>query len=147
MKNFFTSLSLITLGILIAVTVIQAPSYILPASATLPTEAIFPLIDETTLLTNEIISIRSVQSPVPFALPNQNINISYNYGQGPTQMDINGDGLVDLVYSFVYSLSTFQYVLLNNGQGFSKAYVCKVQKSTTLATTYQGDCADPNYTL
>lgn len=65
----------------------------------------------------------------------------------PLFQDINGDGLVDIVYSYYYNGYsnysgggnvdvTDQYVMLNNGQGFDLVYKCNRN-----GNHYTGDCA------
>jgi hypothetical protein len=100
---------------------------------------------------DEVSSVSSVASSatpaefVPYGLPPVHLFSSgYNNSLMPIVMDINGDGLSDLVYSQMpeYYLDRYngkQYVLLNTGSGFEKAYYCRY--SANGATQYSGDCA------
>jgi hypothetical protein len=149
MPSFFTRIGNITLGILITLSILHLPKYILPATATVSSEAIFSLINEEQLLEGEISSRFQNKTAAPYALPNHEIRVEFkNNGVGPSQMDINGDGLSDLIFSSTYAYNNrFQYVLLNNGQGFEKAYVCRFHRNDYEPDTYTGDCADPNNPL
>jgi hypothetical protein len=66
----------------------------------------------------------------------KNINGTEYYG--PMNMDINGDGLPDLVYSFseLGSNAWKQYVALGNGSGYDVVYSCDFNGSR-----FYGDCA------
>jgi hypothetical protein len=66
----------------------------------------------------------------------------------PTQMDINGDGLSDFVYSVVavpYAVNE-QYILLNSSNGYELAYYCSITPDSG-GSIYLGHCADPNNPL
>ena len=85
------------------------------------------------------------------------------YTDMPVSIDINGDGLLDLVYSKAdFSINTngggyetvwggvTQYIILRRANGFELAYKCK-QVSEPVGTNgsqrwYYGDCADMSYT-
>jgi hypothetical protein len=82
---------------------------------------------------------------VPYSLPEIHL-ASYMSSPGgsgfaPDIMEVNGDGLFDLVFSVLpgYNIgSEFkQYVLLNTGIGFEVAYYCRASGGS-----YEGDCAD-----
>lgn len=86
-----------------------------------------------------------------YALPR--INMFYfpdNYAAyAPLQLDINADGLLDFVYSKISTYTTNdyvdQYVILNTGNGFNLAYVCKATGTSSggvWSYTYKGDCAN-----
>ena len=72
---------------------------------------------------------------VPNALPKAN----FHNNSMPVLLDMNGDGLTDIVYSKYISSETYQYVLLNTGDGFEFAYTCLWKGSPK---TYRGTCAD-----
>ena len=89
-----------------------------------------------------------------YALPQEEIYQSVQYHTGtshikwaPIQMDLNSDGLQDLVYSRYqenyYPLGGHQYVMLNNGNGFELVYGCIMTRVDLVqAIKYKGDCAD-----
>ena len=63
--------------------------------------------------------------------------------------DINGDGLLDFIYSNHYNESNNSQeaqirdcVMLNNGRGFEIVYRCVATKNSTAGMTFYGDCAD-----
>ena len=78
-----------------------------------------------------------------------------------TNLDINGDGLVDFLYhkhsrqreyftsgnsSYVNNCNVYDFrVYLNNGTGFDQDYYCLYREDCRNASTYRykGDCADP----
>ncbi|MDP2691886.1 MAG: hypothetical protein Q8O95_05820 [bacterium] len=83
---------------------------------------------------------------LPYALPKEEIfSFTYNGKTGPIIIDMNGDGLSDLVYSErggQNGLDVTQYVLLNTGEGFERVYSCKENYNNTNFTyTRQGACA------
>lgn len=91
----------------------------------------------------------TVRSSADYALPMGNINNNSAKFTKPSQMDMNADGLIDLIYSGTvlpeYNLTQdstaagyIQYVMLNTGNGFRLVYACKQGPPTY---HYQGDCA------
>lgn len=76
-----------------------------------------------------------------FALPWVRFTSSDN--GDPVLIDMNGDGLTDVVYSKP-AAETLQYVLLNTGDGFEVAYSCYYSDDygTPYQYTYRGTCAD-----
>ena len=69
-------------------------------------------------------------------------NVGYNFRYNTT-IDINGDGLIDVLYHYYHKhTSRRNYeVYLNNGNGFDRTYYCYYDG------TYTGDCADPDKPL
>jgi len=67
-------------------------------------------------------------------------SIMYTY---KTIVDINGDGLNDILYH-VYNYNQFAVFLNNGGMGFDIVYRCRRHQSPLL---YEGDCADPDRPL
>ena len=63
---------------------------------------------------------------MPYALPKTQIHIDHGSGnqESPVNMDINGDGLLDLVFSLTAGASTKQYVALNRGGKYELVYTC-----------------------
>lgn len=55
-----------------------------------------------------------------------------NFDQIPVLQDLNGDGLVDMIFATGW----MQFVLLNNGQGFDVVYYCQNKGNNE----YQGSC-------
>lgn len=156
MKTFLRNLAYISLGILLSILASTVlPHTIKSVTAQLSTRMILPLQDMYTY-TKQLPKYEKLKaSPVPYALPA--INISQNNGQ-PIQMDMNGDGLLDIVYAGVGSAQGVgqianQYVLLNTGSGFEIAYIC--QKDYRYVPNrhppevdqifYRGHCADTNF--
>jgi hypothetical protein len=98
--------------------------------------------------------------PIPYALPRavfaQTYAVGGGYAYSPSYVDINGDGLVDMMYSAPSgldnssnSVSWFQMVALNNGEGFDVVYTCmerRIQEGSptypTYRMEYQGDCVE-----
>jgi hypothetical protein len=72
----------------------------------------------------------------------QNIQNNENSPQKASTVDINGDGLVDLLYHDSYWYSSKQYyysaLFLGNGNGFDLIYKCAKDGDTN---KYYGDCA------
>ena len=65
------------------------------------------------------------KADVPFALPSGNIFSEPEANRyGPVIIDMNGDGLSDLVYSFGDTDLYSQAVALNTGDGFNLVYYC-----------------------
>jgi hypothetical protein len=147
MKSFLKNLSLISLGALISASIlIILPQQIRAVTANLNPQAIVPLINENELFTQLPRSSQKIKHAIPFALPDLSIHTFMNYKSAPLQMDINGDGLIDIVYSYSpHILISTQYVLLNNGNGFENGYLCKKSPDVLGFPSYQGDCADPNH--
>lgn len=83
------------------------------------------------------------------------------YEDLPLSIDINGDGLLDLVYSkvdmsyrwHINEGSVFhgveQYIILRRANGFELAYKCRQKVDyegySIKTSTYYGDCAETNY--
>jgi len=69
---------------------------------------------------------------VPYALPLDHFYSKAENNRVPMMTDVNGDGLADMIYSYVgvnyadYKDAT-QYVLLNVGDGYEVVYYCKVK--------------------
>jgi hypothetical protein len=145
MKSFLNNLSLVTLGILIsAITMTYLPSQIRAVTASLSTTVIKPYDSPTAAIAQFPESRSLLTTAIPFSLPATTL---HNNGL-PMQMDMNGDGLMDFIFSHIYTSGSSQYVLLNNGQGFDTAYICNRKYDTnTRLTTYRGHCADPNNAL
>lgn len=81
---------------------------------------------------------------VPFALPAINLFVDHSSGEGPILVDVNGDGLQDLVFSKLTG-SILQFVLLNTGDGYEMAYGCYVNPAFGgggVTQEFRGDCAD-----
>ncbi|MGE3340618.1 MAG: hypothetical protein AB7J46_01565 [Candidatus Altimarinota bacterium] len=153
MRHFLRNLSYISLGILLSIiTTTMLPSNIKFVTAQLSSSAVQPLQDPFLNIDQYPNSSRRNQATVPFALPDVfiasilSVSSSVYPRLGPVQMDMNGDGLLDLVFSMSdinpYDPPSYydQYVLLNTGSGFEVAYICRRD-----GTLYQGHCADPNY--
>jgi hypothetical protein len=81
--------------------------------------------------------IYSVKSPSDGGYP--------GYIRDPVYVDMNGDGLVDVLYSY-YNLPASgygtwrQYLLYNTGSGFEVAWKCVMEGG--LNSKFYGDCAD-----
>lgn len=56
-------------------------------------------------------------------------------------VDLNGDGLVDFIYSHHWSSGRYSCVALNNGSGWDIVHNCRMTYSSGIWTFY-GDCAD-----
>jgi len=69
---------------------------------------------------------------------------STNSGPNKTIVDINGDGLNDVIYHHE-SYRRLAVFLNNGGSGFHISYQCKYKSAGT--PQYQGDCADPDRPL
>jgi len=87
----------------------------------------------------------SPRSPMPeYALPNMVLLVdNATQPDGPLQMDVNADGLLDFVYAYYYNSTNpivRQYVVLNTGSGYNLVYVCE-KRTESGVTTYKGDCA------
>lgn len=80
----------------------------------------------------------SKKSDVLYALPKINLTSNDSY---PILIDVNGDGLVDAVYSKP-ATDTLQYVLLNRGNGYEVAYSCYYSDDYDTSFTYRGTCAN-----
>jgi hypothetical protein len=147
----------ISLGIILSVaTMTVLPQTIKSVTAQLSTPTVLPL-QEINEYGKKLPKYEKIKTtPVSYALPA--INIYQNNGQ-PTQMDMNGDGLLDIVFanagydsSYGSGLVGTQYVLLNTGSGFEISYFCKKDFKTKWMGThaeldftyYQGECADTN---
>lgn len=146
MKSFLKNLCLVFLGVVISVaTTSFLPAQIRAVTASLSTTTIKPLDAPSASLSQFPESSRILETVTPFALP----AIPMHNNGYPIQIDMNGDGLLDLVYSTVYTSGASQYVLLNNGQGFDAAYLCNKSfvATRTPQHVYRGHCADPNFTL
>jgi hypothetical protein len=92
-----------------------------------------------------------------FSLPEINLYQYINNTEMPVQMDVNGDGLFDFVYSsywenssppgsYPYAHLLRQYIMLNTGSNFQLAYVCKHvveywSSGQIRYNDYYGDCA------
>ncbi|MDF2379334.1 MAG: hypothetical protein P1V18_03885 [Candidatus Gracilibacteria bacterium] len=89
-----------------------------------------------------------------------NLGIGTAYESLPVSIDINGDGLLDWVYSdvpsvfvqngadyFTYAGGMIQYVILKRANGYELVYKCYQHVIDTNANLYEyyGDCADTNY--
>jgi len=151
MKTFLRNMGYISLGILISIAVTSfLPQTIKAVTAQLSTTTMLPMQDINTLMNEFPKSEKLKTTPLPYALPAINIHNNGN----PSQMDMNGDGLLDMVYSYYNGNHGNQYVLLNTGSGFEMVYSCRKTTdygpySQIKGVYYQGDCADPNhpYTL
>lgn len=65
----------------------------------------------------------------------------------PIQMDVNGDGLSDLVFSSV-SNQYLQYIYTNTGGQFEQTYYCnQTYNAIDNINYFYGDCADPNASI
>lgn len=111
----------------------------------------FPLSSEYLTETSNIIN--PDLDDLEYALPAVNqfnyVNIGSYYYYSPVHMDMNGDGLLDMVYSKVdyggyppVPTKSEQYVMLNTGSAFDLVYVCYYYSTSN--PKYQGDCADPS---
>src|SRR5690606_10799021 len=77
------------------------------------------------------------------------------YKDLPVSIDINGDGLLDLVYSkpnlsyntgnnsYIWN-GVEQYIILRRADGFELAYKCRQENQNNIFV-YYGDCADTTY--
>lgn len=94
----------------------------------------------------------NLRKDTDFAFPYLNFFQVVTYNNNPylmpTQIDINGDGLTDLIYSVtnLQQASPTQYILINNGSHYELVYFCAVY-SNSGGPIYQGHCADPNTPL
>lgn len=81
----------------------------------------------------------------PYALPGMDMYTMADGGYfDPINMDINGDGLTDMVVSNYYNMNDFrQAVMLSTGTGYNLDYVCIRQwDGASGQYKYWGDCAD-----
>jgi hypothetical protein len=84
-----------------------------------------------------------VPGTVDFALPFMEfttvIQDGNNRRHSPLFVDVNGDGLIDMLYSrMLYDgLSATQFVALNTGSGWEYVYVCRRNSQGY----YYGDCS------
>lgn len=67
------------------------------------------------------------------------VNQQGGYDSVPLTVDVNGDGLTDLMFSQYNRIdgNWQQYVYLNNGNGWDKVYEC--ERATTVSP-WIGDC-------
>ena len=87
----------------------------------------------------------------------QNRNKPAQYFDKPLHIDLNGDGLQDLLFSkghvslhgqtqnFIWT-GLEQYIILRRANGFELAYKCRQERDAQNKYWYYGDCADQNYT-
>lgn len=66
----------------------------------------------------------------------------------PIQMDLNGDGLQDLIFRRRNHTNgnIEEYIYTNTGGSFKRTYYCNEYISGT-EYYYRGDCADPDYAI
>ncbi len=94
-----------------------------------------------------------------YALPFENFFAYIDNRRVPTLIDVNGDGLTDMIYSFVYvagdwgntsygERSGTQWVVLNVGDGYELVYFCNIENQKDGnnqkiygSYEYKGDCA------
>ena len=111
-----------------------------------------PLENPYYFLTHLPKSNKKKSASVPYAFPTDQFGMNSNL---PIIQDVNGDGLPDIFLSWgrvddtsgTIAESALQYVLINNGSGFTMAYGCVANNSSSngvITNTYQGDCADYN---
>lgn len=150
MKNFFKSTVAIVLGMALILAFQYLPfQEIFSAKAQTVRMLAGPLSNplDSSYLTPTSSTINSTLPP--YALPR--VNIWEDTGSGylpkkPIAIDVNADGLLDQVYSYVYvntsgpEINVEQYTILNTGSGFNLAYVC-TYKLQSGVHTYKGDCA------
>lgn len=82
-------------------------------------------------------SSTSFNVDAPFALPKGFTASS----EGPILLDMNGDGLTDIIQAGNNSFNGTHFVLLNTGDGFEVAYSCYIDLYAN-PDTYQGTCAN-----
>jgi len=134
-KNYFYSIGLLV-GLLITGAGVFLMMESQPAKASYDTgdrvQAMQDFYGELSTTSN---TSSTKDTDVPNALPKANFHSNYM----PMLIDMNGDGLTDMVYSRYISAETYQYVLLNTGDGFEFAYTCLWKGSPK---TYRGTCAN-----
>jgi hypothetical protein len=54
----------------------------------------------------------------------------------PVMGDVNGDGILDMLYSYNWDRTWYQFVALGTGSGFTVVYSCKIEDNAATA----GDC-------
>lgn len=107
-------------------------------------QAIAPMEDIMEYLKQTSQRSSRLKREVPYALPMMDIGTQTPTGYSPESMDINGDGMEDLVLSYSQGQEKYQVVLLNTGEGFEAAYLCGYTNAndSTGQFTYRGDCAE-----
>jgi len=91
-----------------------------------------------------------------YALPFENFFSYIDNKRIPTLIDVNGDGLTDMIYSYVFVWGAFdsgqrsgtQWVVLNVGDGYELVYFCSIENQRNASNQivngsyeYKGNCA------
>ncbi|MGE3340617.1 MAG: hypothetical protein AB7J46_01560 [Candidatus Altimarinota bacterium] len=163
MKSLLKNFSILFLGVSLTLfSVYLLPSTIKSVTAQLSTTTVLPFQDIYATI-NQYPKYQNIKNAaVPYGLPAITLNTPSNNFAAPFQIDMNGDGLLDIVYSSIgngsYGAGTIgtQFVLINNGSGFEIGYSCKRDYKTTSYSSagsqfldyiyYQGTCADTSST-
>src|SRR5690606_35816647 len=146
MKNFFKTTTAVALGAALVLGFQYIPlQEVLPAKAQTtprmiagPTKDVFSTAYLTPTSNQENPNLPIYALPrLPLYPPNSGL---------PLTIDINADGLIDFVYSYVLDGADKrerQYVILNTGNGFELAYICDHQFTYSTNThVFKGDCAN-----
>ena len=130
MKKILPSLIFTILGLSLAISIFSFSEHAdrLAQAQTLPNRKLTEPGFDILKMIQDSPSSESKRTSVQYALPQMEL-MSDNM---PLQIDMNGDGLMDMVYSDLLNASAcrsniysyIQFVLLNNGRGFEVAYSC-----------------------
>lgn len=118
--------------------------------------SVYPGMHITNNYADNLTSSTTRNDSAAYTLPFENFFSFIDNKRVPTLIDVNGDGLTDMIYSYVYvwgeesigQRDGTQWVVLNVGDGYELVYYCKVANQRNAsnqiingAYEYWGDCA------